>query len=94
MAMSANSGWLDQFEEGNTAGGHAGEVEAIPHPAISMTTRRFPAPWRAELMPGGYVVRDAKDNEVEAMQAKPRPQPRGAAPSRWSLQQQDENRER
>jgi hypothetical protein len=24
-----------------------------------MTTRRFPAPWRADNMPGGYVVRDA-----------------------------------
>jgi hypothetical protein len=24
-----------------------------------MTTRRFPAPWRADKMPGGYVVRDA-----------------------------------
>jgi hypothetical protein len=23
----------------------------------SMTTRRFPAPWRADKMPGGYVVR-------------------------------------
>ena len=23
------------------------------------TTRRFPPPWRADKMPGGYVVRDA-----------------------------------
>jgi hypothetical protein len=22
-------------------------------------SRRFPAPWRAELIPGGYIVRDA-----------------------------------
>jgi hypothetical protein len=45
-----------------------------------MTTRSFPPPWRAEKMPGGYVVRDANDqalayvysraNEAEAMQAK------------------------
>jgi hypothetical protein len=45
-----------------------------------MTTRRFPAPWRTEKMPGGYVVRDAngqalayvycRANEAEAMQAK------------------------
>ena len=45
-----------------------------------MTTRRFPPPWRAEKMPGGYVVRDANDqalayvysraSEAEAMQAK------------------------
>ena len=45
-----------------------------------MTTRRFPAPWRTEKIPGGYVVRDAHDqalayvysraNEAEAMQAK------------------------
>ena len=42
--------------------------------------RRFPAPWRAEKMPGGYVVRDAngqalayvysRANEAEAMKAK------------------------
>jgi hypothetical protein len=41
--------------------------------------RRFPPPWRAERMPGGYVVRDAngqtlafiysRANEAEAMQA-------------------------
>jgi hypothetical protein len=24
-----------------------------------MTSRRFPAPWRADKVPGGYVVRDA-----------------------------------
>jgi hypothetical protein len=42
--------------------------------------RRFPAPWRAEPMPGGYIVRDAngqaiaylysRENEAEARQAK------------------------
>jgi K+/H+ antiporter YhaU regulatory subunit KhtT len=42
--------------------------------------RRFPTPWRADPMPGGYVVRDAngqalvylysRDNEDEARQAK------------------------
>jgi K+/H+ antiporter YhaU regulatory subunit KhtT len=42
--------------------------------------RRFPTPWRAEPIPGGYVVRDAngqalvylysRDNEDEARQAK------------------------
>jgi hypothetical protein len=42
--------------------------------------RRFPPPWRAEKMPGGYVVRDAngqtlafiysRANEADAMQAK------------------------
>ena len=42
--------------------------------------RRFPAPWRADKIPGGYVVRDAngqalvyvysRDNEAEALQAK------------------------
>ena len=45
-----------------------------------MASRRFPAPWRAEKMPGGYVVRDANDqaiayiysraNLTDAMQAK------------------------
>jgi hypothetical protein len=42
--------------------------------------RRFPAPWRADKIAGGYVVRDAngqalayvysRDNQAEAMQAK------------------------
>ncbi|HMF16896.1 MAG TPA: hypothetical protein VKE98_06780 [Gemmataceae bacterium] len=39
-----------------------------------MTTRRFPPPWSADKIPGGYVVRDAngqtyiysRDNENEA----------------------------
>jgi hypothetical protein len=46
MAVSANSDWLDQFEEGERAGGHAGEVEAIPYPAVSpsMTSRHFLVP--------------------------------------------------
>jgi hypothetical protein len=45
-----------------------------------MTNRRFPPPWRADKMPGGYVVRDAngqalvyvysRESEAEAMQAK------------------------
>jgi hypothetical protein len=39
MAMSANSDWLDQCEEGNGAGGHAGEVETIPYPAVSPLMR-------------------------------------------------------
>jgi hypothetical protein len=44
-----------------------------------MTPRRFPPPWRADKIPGGYVVRDAngqalvwiysRDSEAEAMQA-------------------------
>jgi hypothetical protein len=42
--------------------------------------RRFPTPWRADKMPGGYVVRDAngqalaylysRDSEADARQAK------------------------
>jgi hypothetical protein len=42
--------------------------------------RRFPPPWRADKIPGGYVVRGAngqalayvysRDNEAEALQAK------------------------
>jgi K+/H+ antiporter YhaU regulatory subunit KhtT len=50
------------------------------HDDRTMATRRFPAPWRAEKMPGGYVVRDSNDqaiayvysraNVAEAMQAK------------------------
>jgi hypothetical protein len=51
--------------------GHASEVEAIRRPAVSpsMTSRRFPAPWRAEPIPGGYVVRDA-NGQALALQAK------------------------
>jgi hypothetical protein len=43
-------------------------------------SRRFPAPWRADKIAGGYVVRDAngqaiaylysRENEAEARQAK------------------------
>ena len=51
---------LDQLEQGNAACGHAGEVEAVrARPTEAMTSRRFPAPWRADKIPGGYVVRDA-----------------------------------
>jgi K+/H+ antiporter YhaU regulatory subunit KhtT len=42
--------------------------------------RRFPAPWRADKVPNGYVISDAngqalayiysRDNEAEAQQAK------------------------
>jgi hypothetical protein len=35
MTISANGDWLDQFEEGNAAGGQAGEVEAVPYSAVS-----------------------------------------------------------
>jgi hypothetical protein len=51
-----------------------------PSTAADVTTRRFPPPWRADKIPGGYVVRDAngqalvyiysRDNEAEALQAK------------------------
>jgi hypothetical protein len=81
MAVSAHGDRLVQFEEGNAAGGHAGGLEAIQQPAApSMTPRRFPAPWRAEPIPGAYIVRDAsgqalaylysRDNPTEALQAK------------------------
>jgi hypothetical protein len=48
--MSANCEQLDQFEEENAAGGHAGEVEAIRRSAVSssMTSRPFPSPWYAD----------------------------------------------
>ena len=47
---------------------------------MAETPRRFPSPWQAEKLLGGYVVRDAngqplayvysRDNEAEARQAK------------------------
>jgi hypothetical protein len=47
---------------------------------MAESPRRLPAPWRADPMPGGYVVRDAngqalahvysRNNEVDARQAK------------------------
>jgi hypothetical protein len=46
----------------------------------NQSPRRFPAPWRADKIPGGYAVRDAngqalvyvysRDNDAEALQAK------------------------
>ena len=48
--------------------------------SIAINTRRFPAPWHAEKIPGGYVVRDAnaqalaypygRPSEAEATEAK------------------------
>jgi hypothetical protein len=78
---------LGQLEQGK-ANGDASEVEAVPPSGAtrSMTAamadapRRFPPPWRADKISGGYVVRDAngqalaylyaRQNEAEAMQAK------------------------
>jgi hypothetical protein len=44
---------------------------------VSEPTRRFPAPWRTDKTPGGYVVRDANGqalaylySQAEARQAK------------------------
>jgi hypothetical protein len=47
---------------------------------MAESPRRFPSPWHADPMPGGYIVRDANgpalaylysgDNEAEARQAK------------------------
>jgi hypothetical protein len=79
--MQTDRDRLDEFEQGNAARGHTGEVEAVrARPTEAMTTRRFPAPWRADKIPGGYVVRDAngqalayiysRDSEAEALQAK------------------------
>jgi len=52
--------WWLTYRRDHAACGHAGEVEAAPCRAIeAMTSRRFPAPWRADKIPGGYVVRDA-----------------------------------
>jgi hypothetical protein len=84
MAVSAHGEWMDQCEEGNAVGGHAGEVEAIPYRAVPSPVteppRRFPAPWRADKIAGGYIVRDAtgqaisyvysRANATEALQAK------------------------
>ena len=47
---------------------------------MAESPRRFPAPWHADTIPGGYVVRDAngqtlafvysRDSDAEARQAK------------------------
>jgi hypothetical protein len=52
-----------------------GSIQAMAEPP-----RRFPPPWRAEPIPGGFVVRDAngqalaylysRDNSTEALRAK------------------------
>jgi hypothetical protein len=38
-----------------------------------MTSRRFPAPWRADKMPSGYVVRDAKGQALSNSTGPQRP---------------------
>jgi hypothetical protein len=69
MAMSSNGDGLDQLEEGNAAGGHTGEVEAIPYPAVSpsMTSRRFPTPWHADPMPDreAGILRQSRRRKAE-----------------------------
>ena len=82
--MSAHRSRLDQFDEGNPPRGHACEMAAVlpAAGAASMTSRRFPPPWHADPVPGGYVVRDAngkalaylysRENDTEARQAKVR----------------------
>jgi hypothetical protein len=55
-------------------------LRAIFAATTEESSRAFPAPWHADKMPGGYVVRDAngqaityldsRENEAEARQAK------------------------
>jgi hypothetical protein len=74
MAVSTRGNRLDQLKEGNAAGGHAGGLEAIQQPAASlMTSRRFPPPWRAEPIPGGYVVRDADGEALAYLYSRDNP---------------------
>ena len=40
---------------------------------LSMTSRRFPAPWQVEQIPGGYKVLDAKEKKANADIARVRP---------------------
>jgi hypothetical protein len=57
---------------------HSRSIEWFP--AMADAPRRFPAPWHADTIPGGYVVLDAsgqsiayvysRETEVEARQAK------------------------
>jgi hypothetical protein len=49
ILVNASRGRLGEFGQGNATDGHAGEVEAIlprTPPPPSMTSRRFPSPWR------------------------------------------------
>jgi hypothetical protein len=56
-------------------------------------SRRFPAPWRADKVPGGYVVRDAnaqalayvysRDNEADGRGAADRRQRRAVTGAAW-----------
>jgi hypothetical protein len=36
----------------------------------STSARRFPAPWRSEKIPGGYVIRDANGQAVAHVYAR------------------------
>jgi hypothetical protein len=60
--MSAHRSRLDQFDEGNPASGHASAMEAVlpTASAASMTSRRCPAPWRAERM-GWRLLRPGRE---------------------------------
>jgi hypothetical protein len=61
-------------------GGRAARSSQPKGSPVAEPSRRFPSPWRADKVPGGYVVRDAngqalaylysRENEAEARQAK------------------------
>jgi hypothetical protein len=73
LPIRAVSG-LDQGQEPGQPGDAAASVGAM------VNDRRSPAPWRADKIAGGYVVRDAngqalvyvysRDNDAEALQAR------------------------
>jgi hypothetical protein len=46
---------------------------------VAEPPRRFPAPWRAEPMPGGYVVRDANGQALAYLYSREDP----TRPRRW-----------
>ena len=73
--MSAHRGRVDQFDEGNPACGHACEMAAVlpTAGAASMTSRRFPPPWHADPVPGGYVVRDANGQALAYLYSRQNP---------------------
>jgi hypothetical protein len=78
--MQTDRDRLDQLKQKNAALGHAGEMEAVrARSTEAMTTRHFPAPWRADkIPPGGYVVRDANGQALAYIYSQDRSQIRTA----------------
>jgi hypothetical protein len=80
VPLRAEGGGRDGGRQGRARHSRPALIRDQRHAILTKMSRRFPAPWREEKIPGGYVVRDAtgqamiyiygRPNENEAIAAK------------------------